>query len=372
MISRTKVVSIVLFLSVSILLVSCQKKKAEWKGTIEEVNGVTVVKNPDEPIYGENVFGLEEELSIGEAEGREEFMFSNIRNIAVDNEERIFILDSKEKKIIVFDRNGRFIKTFGRIGQGPGEFQIPSSVSYSSKDEIMVLDVGRLLFFSSDGEFKQSIPTVKARLGREANIDSEGNIFSLVIVRGEENPRYELQKFDPELNYLHSYGSSPLPNVRRDGYNPFFPVLRWDIIKSNHVICGYPENYEIEIFNDGGNLTRKIIKEYIPLEITKEEIDEETKRVPPALKSKISMPKSHTAYYWFIADDEGRIFVQIWERGENGEGYYYDIFDSEGKYIAKIPLKATPRVLKKNKLYTIEKDKEGFQMVKRYKITWNM
>jgi hypothetical protein len=44
--SKTKVFPIVLFFSVIIMLVSCQKQKAKWKGTIEEVDGVTVAKIP--------------------------------------------------------------------------------------------------------------------------------------------------------------------------------------------------------------------------------------------------------------------------------------------------------------------------------------
>jgi hypothetical protein len=43
-----------------------------------------------------------------------------------------------------------------------------------------------------------------------------------------------------------------------------------------------------------------------------------------------------------------------------------------GKYMAKISLKSRPYVIKKNKLYTIEEDNEGYQIVKRYKITWKI
>lgn len=101
--SKAKIVSIVLFLSALIILVSCQKQSAEWKGTIGEVDGVTVVKNPKEPMYGEDVFNLEEELSIGEAEGREEYMFSSIRSMVVDEAGRIYVLDRKEPHVKVFD-----------------------------------------------------------------------------------------------------------------------------------------------------------------------------------------------------------------------------------------------------------------------------
>ena len=69
--SKTKVISIFLSISALILLVSCHQQKAEWKGTVEEENGITVVKSPIEPMYKEDVFSLEEELSTGEAEGKD-------------------------------------------------------------------------------------------------------------------------------------------------------------------------------------------------------------------------------------------------------------------------------------------------------------
>ena len=51
------------------IVIKCQKQQVEWKGTIEEVDDIIVMKNPKEPIYTEDVLILEEELSIGEKEG---------------------------------------------------------------------------------------------------------------------------------------------------------------------------------------------------------------------------------------------------------------------------------------------------------------
>lgn len=67
MMPRTKITSIILLFSAFTMLVSCGEQKDVWKGSLEEVDGVTVVKNPKEPMYGEDVFSLEEDLSIGEA-----------------------------------------------------------------------------------------------------------------------------------------------------------------------------------------------------------------------------------------------------------------------------------------------------------------
>lgn len=116
------------FLIVSIFITSltCKQQEAKWKGTIEEKDGVTVVKNPKEPVYRENVFSLEEELSIGEAEGSEEYLFSRIEGIDVDNHENLYVLNNNSPHLRVFDKNGEFIKTIGRKGQGRGNSRIPN------------------------------------------------------------------------------------------------------------------------------------------------------------------------------------------------------------------------------------------------------
>ncbi len=365
--NKTKVVSIIISISIFMMLVSCQKQKAEWKGIIEEVDGVTIVKNPKEPMYREDVFSLEEELSIGEAEGREEYMFSEIRDFAVDGEERLYILDGKEVHIKIFDRNGNYIKTIGRKGQGPGEIGFPRNVFITSQNEVMVTDSRnrRLTFFSFEGQFIKSSATTQVNL-LVTKIDSKGNIIGIEVVREEESQKHELKKFDSDLNFLYSFDSSSLQDSR--SLNPFMPPLRWDIDKNDMIICGWPKTYEINIFSPEGILLRKIEKDYEPLEITKED-KERSGKMPPGIE--VSYPKHHAAYWRLIVDDEFRIYCMTWEKGSEEFEYYYDVFDSEGKYIGKIPLHQRTEVIKKNKLYTVELDDEGFHVIKRYSITWN-
>jgi hypothetical protein len=311
-------------------------------------------------------------LSIGE-EGREDYIFSQIRSVAVDDEERIYVLDNKENNVKIYDKNGEFVKKFGRKGQGPGEFHLPRAVAITNQDEILVQNIRSLAFFSLEGDFKRSLSIDQMRLGT-INIDSDGNITSLCSIREDENPRYELKKFDSELNYLYSLGSSPLANSRRDGFNPLFPVLRWNVINRNQIVCGYMKEYELKVFDAKGNLIRKILKEYTPLEVTQEDVDErlQGEKLPPQMKENMVIPKYHCPFRWMIADEKGRIFVWTYERVIDGEGYYYDVFDADGKYIVKVPLKSRPFLYKNSKLYTVEEDEEGYQYVKRYKVTWKI
>jgi hypothetical protein len=53
-------------------------------------------------------------------------------------------------------------------------------------------------------------------------------------------------------------------------------------------------------------------------------------------------------------------------------GYMFEVFDTEGVYIAEIHLKSRPRLFKNDRMYTVEEDEDGFHVVKRYRIGWNL
>jgi hypothetical protein len=363
-----KIAAAVIFISVFIMITSCEKQSTKWMGSIEEVDGVIVVKNPIEPLYTEDALILEEEISIGESEGAEEYMFSQIRRIVVDDNERIYVLDNKESHVKVFDQNGDYLMTIGSKGEGPGELNMPRRISLNAK-ELMVLEVRRRLsFFTLDGEFLRNVSTKKIWT-LVASIDSMGNIVVTEGFLDPENISYRVKKFDSDMNFIKEIASSPAPDARK-GFNPFMAVSYWVLDSNDNIIFGYPKDYVIQIYNPECNLIKKITREYNPVEVTEEEKEEETEDSPADMKFEFS--KYHSAFRLFLADDEGRICVQSWEKIPDREGYYYDIFDAEGKYIVKIPLKMRPLVWKKNKIYAIEEDEEGYQVVKRYRVNWNI
>ncbi len=363
--NKNKATLIVLFLSALVILVSCTKQKAEWKGITEQEAGATVVKNPKEPMYGKDVFSLEEELSIGEAEGREEYMFSELRQVEVDDDERIYVLDWEAEHIKVFDRDGSHLMTIGRKGQGPGELNNSSMISISP-NELMVRESRRLSFFSLDGKFLRHLLTKEISPTR-ARFGSQGHFIIEEMLLDPENPRYQLKKIDNDLNIICEISSSPAFDPRKP-FNPFRSFSYWLIDKDDNIVYGYQADYDLRIYNQDGLLLKRIKKEYDPVEITEEEKEESTEGLPSGID--VDIPKYHTAFYRFFIDDEGRIFVQTYEKIGEEEIYYHDVFDQEGRYIAKIPLRLRPFLCKKGKLYTIEDDEEGYQVVKRYKVTW--
>lgn len=366
---NSKYISALLLFSLIIAVLSCTRQKSEWLGMIEENDGVIIVRNPKEPLYSPEVFNLELELTIGEAEGPEEYMFTEIRHVTVDEDERIYVADTREAHIKIFDKTGEYIRTVGQKGQGPGDIQFPRNVCITNQRQIMVPDSGNLWisFFSMEGEYIGNIPTTPRRL-LEAKADSEGNIIGIEIIQDEENQGHEVNKFDSSLNYLFSIDFAPSQD--RNNFNPFIPPLSWDIDKNDRIICGWGKTYEIKIFDPAGNLTHKIEKDYNPVEIAQTEL-EKLEDFPPGFI--LSVPKYHSAFWQLLVDDEGRIYAMTWERQVEEEYVvYYDVFTSEGKYLAKIPLQLRTQAIKNNKLYTIEVDESGFYVVRRYKAIWRI
>jgi len=349
-------------------LICCSSQKTEWQGTIEVVDGVTVVKNPLDPMYGEEILAIEEELSIGVAEGAEEYMFQNAWEVVVDNSERIFVSDRRGFYIKVFDKFGKYVKTIGRKGQGPGEFSQISSIQITPRNELMVYERNgfKLTFFSLDGDYIRTVllKGIQAFWVRE---NSKGNYFeSSVEFQGQYNTNTfrvatEVKEYGSDFTFIKT--------IAKDKFRNANVPLRHDMLARfpsfDLLICGYKDSYELHFINLEGEIVRKVIKDYSPIEVSEEE------KIRRKLPESSELPKHFPAFQDFSVDEEGRIYVQLFERQMDGDKFYYDVFDPKSRYISRIRLNALPKFWKNGKMYTIEADDEGFQVIKSYKVTWN-
>lgn len=85
------------------------------------------------------------------------FALNSGRSFAV-NKNQIIFCDQYEGRFYEFNLNGDFIRTVGRQGQGPGEFNKPYKV-FIYNDEIYISDNGngRIQIFSLKGEYLRQI-----------------------------------------------------------------------------------------------------------------------------------------------------------------------------------------------------------------------
>lgn len=111
--------------------------------------------------------------------------------VAVNREgSRLHVVDtggvsSDKHRVQVFDAlTGEFLKTIGKRGSEPGEFNLPLLASTDDQGNLYVMDSSnfRVQRFSSDGEFQHTFGKVGRNLGDFArpkgiDVDRDGNIY---------------------------------------------------------------------------------------------------------------------------------------------------------------------------------------------------
>ncbi len=341
-------------------------------------NGIQVIYNPKKPSPPKGSAAkivLKQEFSIGVGKFEED-RFGELTSMDVDNDGNIYVLDGKEKKIKVIDSAGKFVKKFGEEGQGPGELNLPVSLQVTPAREIVIGDASnqKLMFFSLEGRFLREMSTaMKARGLVLPLFDSQGNIVGQQIVQAEGKIIREVRKYDRELNSLFTLASVDITGVIQGKIDPFRMVFSYQFGKDNIIYCSDLDKYEIKVFNPEGKLIKRILKDYVPVKLTGKDKEEFFGRMPeidPQAKERIKFSDVFPAYQNFTMDEQWRLFVRTFEKGKDKGEYYLDVFDEEGKYIAKFSFQGEPRAWRGNKLYAMEEDESGFQTLKIYSVRW--
>lgn len=79
--------------------------------------------------------------------------FSYPTNAAVDGDGNLFVTDTFNNRVEVFDAEGKFIRTFGKAGDGPGYFARPKGIAVDSDGHVWVADAvqDRVQVFTPEG-----------------------------------------------------------------------------------------------------------------------------------------------------------------------------------------------------------------------------
>lgn len=129
--------------------------------------GNTTAIDPLEPILklrfeeAENADIAELTDSIGfiALENDPEAYFTDIAKLSAKNG-YFYLMEtfSQNKGLLVFDGGGNFIRTIGKIGEGPGMMRRPTDFEILSDGSVVFVDrdLRRLFFYSSEGEFQKT------------------------------------------------------------------------------------------------------------------------------------------------------------------------------------------------------------------------
>jgi DNA-binding beta-propeller fold protein YncE len=238
--------------------------------------------------------------SNGTADGQ----FVNPRNLAVGPDGSIYVADTGNHRIQVFDKEGNFLLKWGSEGTEPGQLSEPWGIAIAQDGTVYVTDTWnhRVQAYSSTGEFLRTFGTFanvqegdpQAEPGkfwgpRGIAVDREGNLY----VTDTGNKRVE--KFTSDGEFLQAWGGGGIiPGafeepvgiaIDRDGniyvadtWNRrvqkfdanFNPVAQWDVVAwdsesvvnkpslavdaEGRVFISDPEGYRIIVYDNKGQV----------------------------------------------------------------------------------------------------------------------
>lgn len=188
---------------VVVLLTACGKSVKKAEITYEE--GIKVIKNP---LLDFTELEIEPELIISEGESDAE-LFSNLSDVCEDASGNIYVSDEGENNIKVYTKNGDYIKTIGREGEGPGEFRNPVCIDFFHDGRLIVADQQNQRFqvFSQDGVFLKSYKLEQSSPGKFV-VTSNDIIYNkprMIFVNGNEDlPLFF--KYDSDFNQISAIG----------------------------------------------------------------------------------------------------------------------------------------------------------------------
>lgn len=156
-------------LLVAVAVVGCMANEpdAGQRLTVDTTASGTIVVAHDAASASRSPARLDLELvrSVG-LPGKGDASLGQPTGIAVDSRGNVLILDNKPVGVKVYTPDGRWLRTIGRDGAGPGEFR-PHASLYVVRDTILVHDIAqsRMVVFSSTGDPLDVFPTTFLRGG---------------------------------------------------------------------------------------------------------------------------------------------------------------------------------------------------------------
>lgn len=362
-------------LGVLIIFSFCSKNETDAP-VIKITDGLKQIINPANPITGiVEEYELVEDLSIGVDEGDTNYVFGRPYIKGIDKEGNIYILDEANFRITKYDSSGKYLFSFGRKGQGPGEFlSVFSSFFDKSRNTYYLQDFGnqRINQYSDKGEF---IGSAKYS-GLFTRLLSINHLSQFVFMESKFDFKNQIDTktfliFTEEGTLLDT-----LFTIQQEIFSPipggvvFIKPFEYCMDNNDNFYIVFDDRYKINKYDSNGKLCFQFWREYQPVKLPEDEKegffgavgDGEKMYRPDAPEFKFDIDK-----IFAMPNDEIWVLTSTLR---NSADRLIDVFDTDGKYIRKIwanmnfePIQLT---LTSKNAYVVFNTEEGYPRVKRY------
>lgn len=182
---------------------------------------------PEDMVLPPGAIELEKVSSFPSAEDENKGIYlSNPGGFLITPSGRIYIPDTNNDEVYVFDLSGYHLFSFGRSGQGPGEFRQPTVIAQSD-DQVVIEEIMNMRFqiFDSAGTYLSGAKLFKAY---NSIVTADGLIYAtpyLMLPPEEQKKTNLIDVLDHQGRVLRSFGT-PLE------VNPYdFGLLNFAFLK---------------------------------------------------------------------------------------------------------------------------------------------
>jgi hypothetical protein len=406
---------------------AAQDGREEWVSETTVEGNVTTVRTLSGSVWGAPA-RLEETLSIGVEQGEAAYMFGRLAGVSGAGD-RLYVLDTSIPAVRVYDQTGRHVADVGAEGDGPGEFRRPEALLVTADGRVFVRDSsqGRITVFDADGAFLETYPLDQGVMfgGTGMVMTDDGTIYSpgrvgdmpenmtfgaggrftsIPIGMVPRGPEGRAGEPIPQPEFDHE--PRAFQQILRSGDNvmmmmrsvPFEPGTHWSMSPRGAMVAGVATGYTFDIVYPGGEITR-VAMAYEPVPLTGAERDWHIEQVTAQMRDGQpdwvwegpEMPTVKPAYEQLIADLSGRVWVGrpgpgvqnpecakdletgIWEPACWANQRLYDVFDLEGAYLGAIDVPAgfsltSQSWVEGDEIVTAMEDDLGVITVKKFRL----
>ena len=383
-----RVVGVLLLTAPAPALVACGSSGRtdghEWQAVHDTIGDTVVVRTVSGSVWRDTA-KLVAEVTIGEFEGPDEYMFGRVRSLAVAPDGSIYVFDSHANALRKYAPDGTYIATFGREGGGPGEYERPDGgLAVLPDGRVLLRDPAnnRINVYSGEGEHLDSW---RVRGGfftsRRLYTDMSGNSYTMLILDPTadlDEWRYGLLLFDPDgvpADTLPAptwdFAPSELVSTSGEGdnqsvsmeYVPFTPTVTWTHSPLGYMLGGVSTRYALELFTAPGRVLRIERADWEPVRVLPAEKEEQERiitadmrQVDPGWRwNSDPVPATKPPYKGIDVGERGRIWVWLHtearkietEEAEEVrpgqlppqtwlEPVVFDVFDPDGRYLGNV------------------------------------
>jgi hypothetical protein len=387
----------------------------------------TVVRAAPQPVHP-GVATLVEELSIGVADGTEEYILGEIGDVALGRDGSLYVYDGQVPIVRHYDANGKFLRSIGRRGSGPGEYRSVSGIATTPDGRLLVWDTGnwRVNVYAASGDFVTQWLTPSgmsgggtAQYSRALMVDSAGRVVTrkqVFNIRDIENRPTLWLRFRPDGTPLDTIHEPPMPDpgrlvARADRVSttngvPFAPKRLMTMSPLGYLVTGYPNRYAFEMHQPGHSLV-SVRRDVKADQVTRaerrearERIEERMRQTDPAWSwNGPDIPDTKPLYHTINMGLDGRVWIGLTPEagprigglsGTSGAGQgaprtarptadrgpsqptLYDVFEPDGRYLGQVQLPAgfSAAARKGDQVWGVALGDDDVPRLKRYRIAW--